>query len=57
MKDPNLVYVDDEVRRLMREFGDLIFEQADQEIIDSKHREYMVMKNKQREGIRHVPRF
>lgn len=57
MKDSNLVYVDDEVRRLMREFGDLIFDQADQEIIDSKHREYMVMKNKQREGIRYVPRF
>lgn len=57
MKDPNLVYVDDEVRRLMREFGDLIFDQADQEMIDSKHHEYMVMKNKQREGIRHVPRF
>lgn len=57
MKDPNLVYVDDEVRRLMREFGDLIFDEADQEVVDSKYREYMVMKNKQREGIRHVPRF
>ena len=57
MKDSNLVYVDDEVRRLMREFGDLIFDEADQEMIDSKYREYMVMKNKQREGIRHVPKF
>ena len=34
MKDPNLVYVDDEVRRLMREFGDLIFDEADQEVVD-----------------------
>ena len=57
MKDSNLVYVDDEVRRLMREFGDLIFDEADQEMIDSKYREYMVMKNKQREGIRYVLRF
>ena len=36
MKDKNLKYVDEEVRRLMREFGDLIFDQADQGVVDSK---------------------
>lgn len=57
MKDKNLKYVDDEVRRLMREFGDLIFDQADQGVVDSKWAEYSKMKQLQREGVRHVPFF
>lgn len=57
MKDKNLKYVDDEVRRLMREFGDLIFDEADQGVVDSKWVEYSSMKQLQREGVRHVPLF
>lgn len=57
MKDKNLKYVDEEVRRLMREFGDLIFDEADQGVVDSKWAEYSSMKQLQREGVRHVPLF
>ena len=57
LKDKNLKYVDDEVRRLMREFGDLIFDQADQGVVDSKWAEYSKMKQLQRDGVRHVPLF
>jgi hypothetical protein len=57
VKDKNLKYVDEEVRRLMREFGDLIFDEADQGIVDSKWAEYSSMKQLQREGVRHVPLF
>tara|TARA_B100002019_G_scaffold175180_1_gene151383 strand:+ start:110 stop:283 length:174 start_codon:yes stop_codon:yes gene_type:complete len=57
MRDKNLKYVDEEVRRLMREFGDLIFEQADQGVVDSKWAEYSKMKQLQRDGVRHVPLF
>lgn len=57
MKDKNLKYVDEEVRRLMREFGDLIFDEADQGVVDSKWVEYSSMKQLQREGVRHVPLF
>ena len=37
--DKRLVHVADEKRRLMREFGDLVFEEADQALIDAKHKE------------------
>lgn len=57
VKDKNLKYVDEEVRRLMREFGDLIFDQADQGVVDSKWAEYSKMKQLQRDGVRHVPLF
>jgi len=57
MIDKNLKYVDEEVRRLMREFGDLIFDEADQGVVDSKWAEYSNMKQLQREGVRHVPLF
>lgn len=57
VKDKNLKYVDEEVRRLMREFGDLIFDEADQGVVDSKWTEYSNMKQLQREGVRHVPLF
>ena len=40
MKDNNLVYVAEERRRLMREFGDMIFDGADQADIDAKYKEY-----------------
>lgn len=57
VKDKNLKYVDEEVRRLMREFGDLIFDEADQGVVDAKWAEYSNMKQLQREGVRHVPLF
>lgn len=55
--DNKLLYVDEEVRRLMREFGDMCFDQVEQEEIDAKHREYMAVKNLQMKGMRYVPRF
>ena len=55
--DNRLLCVDEEVRRLMREFGDMCFDQVEQEEIDAKHREYMVVKNLQMKGMRYVPRF
>jgi len=55
--DNRLLYVDEEVRRLMREFGDMCFDQVEQEEIDAKHREYMAVKNLQMKGMRYVPRF
>jgi len=55
--DNRLLCVDEEVRRLMREFGDMCFDQADQDAIDAKYREYMAVKNLQRKGMRYVPRF
>ena len=42
--DKRLVHVSDEKRRLMREFSDLVFEEADQAIIDAKWKDYMAMK-------------
>ena len=56
-KDDRLLCVDEEVRRLMREFGDRCFDQVEQEEIDAKHREYMSVKNLQNEGKAYVPRF
>jgi len=55
--DNRLLYVDEEVRRLMREFGDMCFDQVEQEEIDAKYREYIAVKNLQRKGMRYVPRF
>ena len=55
--DNRLLCVDEEVRRLMREFGDMCFDQADQDAIDAKYREYMLVKNLQKEGKSYVPRF
>jgi hypothetical protein len=57
IKDDRLLNVDEEVRRLMREFGDMCFDQVEQEEIDAKHREYMAVKNLQMKGMRYVPRF
>ena len=57
MNDDRLLYVAEEKRRLMREFGDLVFEEADQAVIDAKHKEYMAMKELDREGITFVTKF
>ncbi len=57
MNDNRLLYVAEEKRRLMREFGDLVFEEADQAVIDAKHKEYMAMKELDREGITFVTKF
>ncbi len=57
MNDNRLLYVAEEKRRLMREFGDLVFEEADQADIDAKHKEYMAMKELDREGITFVTKF
>ena len=57
LKDDRLLHVAEEKRRLMREFGDLVFEEADQAVIDAKHKEYMAMKELDREGITFVTKF
>ena len=57
MNDDRLLYVAEEKRRLMREFGDLVFEEADQAVIDAKHKEYMAMKQLDREGVTFVTKF
>lgn len=57
MKDNNLVYVAEERRRLMHEFGDMIFDGADQADIDAKYKEYAAMKQLDDDGVRYVPRF
>ena len=57
MKDNNLVYVAEERRRLMREFGDMIFDGADQADIDAKYEEYAAMKQLDNDGVRYVPKF
>jgi len=57
MNDDRLLYVAEEKRRLMREFGDLVFEEADQAVIDAKHKEYMAMKQLDTEGVTFVTKF
>lgn len=57
MKDNNLVCVAEERRRLMHEFGDMIFDGADQADIDAKYKEYAAMKQLDNDGVRYVPRF
>ncbi len=55
--DPRLMHVADEVRRLMREFGDLCFDEAPQDEIDAAWRRYTSVKRLQKEGVEYVPRF
>ena len=57
MKDKRLLNVAEEKRRLMREFGDLVFEEADQALIDAKHKEYMAMRQLDKEGVTLVTKF
>ncbi len=54
MKDSNLVYVDDQLRRLMRALGDIIFDAADQQMLNSNTRDYTVMNTKHRANISHA---
>ena len=55
--DKRLLNVAEEKRRLMREFGDLVFEEADQALIDAKHKEYMAMRQLDKEGVTLVTKF
>lgn len=57
MADPRIMHVADEVRRLMRIFSDLCFDEAPQEEIDAAWRRYMYVKRLHREGVEYVPRF
>jgi hypothetical protein len=51
------MHVADEVRRRMRIFSDLCFDEAPQEQIDAAWRRYMYVKRLQRKGVEYVPRF
>ena len=55
--DKRLVHVTDERRRLMREHSDLIFEGADQALIDAKWKEYMAMRQLDKEGVTLITKF
>ena len=55
--DPRLMHVADEVRRLMRIFSDLCFDEAPQDEIDAAWRQYMYVKRLHRKGIEYVPLF
>lgn len=55
--DPRLMHVADEVRRLMRIFADLCFDEAPQDEIDAAWRKYKCAKWLQKQGIDYVPRF
>ena len=55
--DKRLLHVADEKRRLMREFGDLVFEEADQALIDAKWKEWKEMIQLDKEGVTLVPKF
>ena len=55
--DKRLLNVAEEKRRLMREFGDLVFEEADQALIDAKWKEWKEMIQLDREGITLVANF
>ena len=55
--DKRLVHVADEKRRLMREFGDLVFEEADQALIDAKWKEWKEMIQLDKEGVTLMTKF
>ena len=55
--DERLMHVADEVRRLMRIFNDLCFDEAPQKEIDAAWRRYMYVKRLHRKGVEYVPRF
>ena len=55
--DKRLLNVAEEKHRLMREFGDLVFEEADQALIDAKWKEWKEMIQLDREGITLVANF
>ena len=55
--DKRLLHVADEKRRLMREFGDLVFEEADQALIDAKWKEWKEMIQLDKEGVTLITKF
>ena len=57
MSDDRIMYVSEELRKLMREFGDLVFDDAPLEEQDAAWRRYMRVKKLHREGIEYVPNF
>ena len=57
MSDDRIMYVSEELRKLMREFGDLVFDDAPQEEQDAAWRRYMRVKKLHREGIEYGPNF
>ena len=57
MSDDRIMYVSEELRKLMREFSDLVFDDAPQEEQDAAWRRYMRVKKLHREGIEYVPNF
>jgi hypothetical protein len=57
MDDEQLICVDEKVRENLRQFGDLIFDEAPQKEIDAAWRAYKRMKDLQREGVEYVPTF
>ncbi len=57
MTDDRLMNVPDELRKLMRKFGDLCFDEAPQEEIDQAWREYARVKKLHKEGVEYVPKF
>tara|TARA_R100000353_G_scaffold155074_1_gene113850 strand:- start:28 stop:201 length:174 start_codon:yes stop_codon:yes gene_type:complete len=57
MNDNRIMNVPEELRKLMREFGDLCFDEAPQEEIDAAWRKYMRVKQLHKEGVEYVPNF
>ena len=57
MDDERLICVDEKVRENLRQFDDLIFDEAPQKEIDAAWRSYKRMKDLQREGVEYVPTF
>jgi hypothetical protein len=57
MNDDRIMNVSEELRKLMREFGDLCFDEAPQEEIDAAWRKYMRVKQLHKEGVEYVPNF
>ena len=57
MNDDRIMNVSEELRKLMREFGDLCFDDAPQEEQDAAWRRYMRVKQLHKEGVEYVPNF
>ncbi len=57
MSDDRITNVSEELRKRMREFSDLCFDDAPQEELDVAWRRYMHVKKLHREGVEYVPNF
>ena len=57
MNDDRIMNVPEELRKLMREFGDLCFDDAPQEEQQVAWHRYMRVKKLHKEGIEYVPKF